>query len=171
MLPESIVEELLSLAHVHAIAAVAGISISTFDRDFGADGTFRQITILGTRRYVSGYALDFQLKASTRCQIEAESIVYDLEVKAYNDLVNRQQTIGSTPIVLILKVLPYNRDEWLNASEDSLLLSGGCYWLYLQGEPSKNRSAVRIRIPRSQSLNPNSLSMLLHCVQNGTLPC
>jgi hypothetical protein len=87
LLPEPIVEELLSLAHVHAIAAVAGISISNFDRDFDADGTFRQITILG------------------------------------------------------------------------------------KGEPSKNRSAVRIRIPRSQSLNPNSLSMLLRCVQNGNLPC
>jgi Domain of unknown function (DUF4365) len=171
LLPESIVEELLSLAHVQAIAAVAGISISNFDRDFGADGTFRQITTLGNRRYVSGYALDFQLKASTRCQIESESIVYDLEVKAYNDLVNRQQAIGSTPIVLILKVLPYNRNDWLCASEDSLLLSGGCYWSYLQGQPSENRSAVRIRIPRSQSLNPESLSMLLRCVQNGILPC
>jgi Domain of unknown function (DUF4365) len=138
LLPEPIVEEPLSLAHVHAISAVAGISISNFDRDFGADGTFRQITILGNRRYVSGYALDFQLKASTQCQIEAESIVYDLEVKAYHDLVNRQQMIGSTPIVLILKVLPYDRDQWLNVSEDSLLLSGGCLVIFARRAKQKS---------------------------------
>ncbi len=65
------------------------MSISNFDKDFGIDGTFRQITAIGNRRFTSGYALDFQLKASINYLIESEYIVYDLEAKTYNDLVDR----------------------------------------------------------------------------------
>jgi hypothetical protein len=58
MFPQQIIEELLSIAHVQAVAARAGVSISNFDKDFGIDGTFRQITSIGNRRFTSGYALD-----------------------------------------------------------------------------------------------------------------
>jgi hypothetical protein len=49
MFPQQIVQELLSVAHVQAVAARAGVSISNFDKDFGIDGTFRQIS---TREYM-----------------------------------------------------------------------------------------------------------------------
>jgi Domain of unknown function (DUF4365) len=83
---QQIIEELLSVAHVQAVAARAGVSISSFDKDFGVDGTFRQTMATENRRFTSGYALDFQLKASTNCFLEPEFIAYDLEVKNYNDL-------------------------------------------------------------------------------------
>lgn len=38
MFPQQIVEELLSVAHVQAVAARSGVSISNFDKDFGVDG-------------------------------------------------------------------------------------------------------------------------------------
>jgi Domain of unknown function (DUF4365) len=90
LFPQQIIEELLSVAHVQAVAARAGVSISSFDKDFGVDGTFRQTMATGNRRFTSGYALDFQLKASTKWVLEPEFIAYDLEVKSYNDLVHRR---------------------------------------------------------------------------------
>jgi hypothetical protein len=37
MFPQQIIEELLSVAHVQAVADRAGVSISNFDKDFGVD--------------------------------------------------------------------------------------------------------------------------------------
>ncbi len=71
MFPQQIIEELLSVAHVQAVAARAGVSISTFDKD------------------------------------------------------------------------------------------GACYWEYLRGEISENKQSVRIRLPRTQELYPESLLMLM----------
>jgi hypothetical protein len=162
---QQLIEELLSFAHVQAVAARAGVSISSFDRDFGVDSTFRPITIIGNRRLVSGCALDFQLKSSTRCQVEAEHIVYDLEVKTYNDLVGRRLSSEATPCILILKVLSPNQDHWLESGEDGLFLPGACYWEYLQGNLSQNKESIRIRISREQQLSPAYLIKLLNCTR------
>jgi hypothetical protein len=89
LLPQQSVEELLSLAHVQAIAGQAGVIMSYFDLDYGFDGTFRSIRPRGSRLVTQGLAVDFQLKASVNYLIESEHIVYDLEVKNYNDLIER----------------------------------------------------------------------------------
>ena len=161
MFPQQIIEELLSVAHVQAVAARAGVSISNFDKDFGIDGTFRQITAIGNRRLTSGYALDFQLKASISCLIESEYIVYDLEVKTYNDLLHRRLDSDATPCILILKVLPLDSEQWLTTIDSGLLLGGACYWVYLQGELTQNKQSIRIRIPRVQEFSPESLLSLM----------
>jgi Domain of unknown function (DUF4365) len=167
LFPQQQIEELLSLAYVQAIASRAGVSLSLPDRDYGIDGTFRQITILGSRRFPSGYALDFQLKASTRYQTELNHIVYDLEVKTYNDLINRRLGGYAIPCILILKTLSSAPNQWMEVSEEGLFLQGGCYWEYLQGNPSTNQETVRVRIPRMQQLTPESLVMMLSYVTTG----
>jgi hypothetical protein len=169
MFPQQIIQELLSVAHVQAIAARAGVSISNFDKDFGIDGTFRQITTIGNRRFTSGYALDFQLKSSTNYTLEAEHIVYDLEVKTYNDLVQRRLSSDATPCLLILKVLPSDSAQWLTTAESGVFLGGACYWEYLQGELSQNKQSVRIRIPRVQEFTPESLLKLMTSASDYTI--
>lgn len=64
--------------------------MSYFDLDYGFDGTFRSIRTRGSRFVTQGLAVDFQLKASINYIIEAEYIVYDLDVKNYNDLIERR---------------------------------------------------------------------------------
>jgi hypothetical protein len=170
LLPIQYVEELLSLAHVQAIAGRAGVSLFCPDRDFGVDGTFRRLTVLENRRFPSGFALDFQLKASTQCQFEANSIVYDLEVKTYNDLINRRLGGDAIPCILILKILPTDSSKWLDISETGLFLQGGCYWDYLQGTPSSNQKTVRIRIPKTQLFTPDILLQMLNRIATGEWP-
>jgi hypothetical protein len=167
LFPQQQIEELLSCTYVQAVASRAGVSLSLPDRDYGIDGTFRQLTILGSRRFPSGYALDFQLKASTRYQVEPENIVYDLEVKTYNDLINRRLGRYAIPCILILKTLPVDPVQWIDISEEGLFLRGGCYWQYLEGSPSLNQETVRIRIPRMQQLTTESLLKLLNRVTAG----
>jgi hypothetical protein len=170
LLPQQTVEELLSLAHVQAIAGQAGVSMSYFDLDYGFDGTFRSIRARGSRLVTQGLAVDFQLKASVKYLVEPEYIVYDLEVKNYNDLIDRRLSSSGIPCILLLKTLPSNRDTWLTASEDSLILGGGCYWAYLDGKLSTNSKTVRIRISRQQLFLPESLQWMLNNVDLGIWP-
>jgi hypothetical protein len=162
---QQIIEELLSAAHVQAVAARAGVSISSFDKDFGVDGSFRQTTATGNRRFTSGYALDFQLKASMNCFLEPEFIAYDLEVKNYNDLVHRRVSSDATACILILKVLPSDLSQWLVPARDGLFMGGACYWEYIDGDISKNKKSVRIRISREQEFTPESLLRLMTCAR------
>jgi hypothetical protein len=166
LFPPQIIEECLSVAHIQAIAAKVGVMISNSDLDYGVDGTFRAINPRGNRLFVDGYGLDYQLKASTLCHIESSHIRYDMEVKTYNDLVDRHQSQPAMPCILILKTLPTNEADWLNADENGLFLGGACYWAYLQGELSSNQKSVRIRIPRTQQFTPAALLQLLDANRN-----
>jgi Domain of unknown function (DUF4365) len=171
LFPQQTVEELLSIAHVQAIAGQAGVSMSYFDLDYGFDGTFRPIRARGSRLVTQGLAIDFQLKASINYIIESEYVVYDIDVKNYNDLIERKLSNSGIHCILLLKTLPTNRDTWLVASEDSLVLAGGCYWAYLNGELSTNSKTVRIRIARNQLFLPESLRWMLNNVDLGIWPC
>lgn len=171
MLPEQQIEELLSFSHLRAVASWAGVSLELFERDYGIDGTFRPHRTLRSRPIPTGYALDFQIKASTRYQLSLDAVIYDLEVKTYNDLVQRRLEDHAIPCILLLKLLPADRTQWIEVSEVGLLLAGGCYWEYLQGNLSSNRKSVRIQIPRTQQLTPEALLMLLDRVRSREWPC
>lgn len=119
------------------------------------------------RRVESGFSLSFQLKASTQWQFDADQVIYDLEVKTYNDLILRRSVKTATPCILILLALPADPAQWLICEESELRLQEACYWEYLSGSLSENRFSVRIRIPRFQRLTPESLLALLERVKTG----
>jgi Domain of unknown function (DUF4365) len=166
LFPQQTIEERLSVAHIQSIAARAGVLISNSDLDYGVDGTFRAVIRKGNRLAVDGYGLDYQLKASMRYKLEPSHIRYDLEVKTYNDLVDRHQSQPAMPCILLLKVLSTYETDWLNANEDGVFLGGACYWAYLQGELSSNKESVRIWIPRAQQFTPAALLQLLQANRN-----
>lgn len=169
MLTEQHIAEDLSRAYVQAVAAKAGVNFSTRVHDYEVDGTFHPIRIVNSRRVEAGFPLDFQLKASKNWTINEEHIVYDLEVKTYNDLILRRSTSGATPCILILLCLPENSREWLEISEEQLLLRRCCYWHYLVGNLTENIETIRVRIPSAQRLTSESLLSLLQQVKEGAL--
>jgi Domain of unknown function (DUF4365) len=161
------IAESLSRAYVRAIAGRAGLNLAVREYDYGVDGSFDEVVVRQNRRVESGFSLSFQLKASTQWQLNDDQVVYDLEVKTYNDLILRRSMRTATPCILILLALPSDSMQWLICEETQLRLQGTCYWEYLSGSPSENRQSVRIRIPRSQRLNPESLLTLIENVKIG----
>lgn len=163
------IEEDLSKAYVMAIGAKAGYSVE-LDRphDYTVDGTFHEIVVIGNKREESGYSIDFQLKASTRCIVEEEFVKYDFDADTYNYIARRINRKNSTPLILLLLVLPENANEWLNISEDSLILKKACYW-YKTGKSdfTENKNSTRISIPRKQLFSPNSLKTLFKQIEGG----
>lgn len=155
---------------MQAVAAQAGIAIMTPDFDYGVDGTFRPIKQRGSQRVTSGFFLDFQLKAAAstnRYRLEPEIVRYRLEVQTYNDLVDRQLSLGESPCILLLVTLGSIDDSWLTLTESELLMKACYYYVFVKGDLSANQESVTIQIPRTQRFTPQVLRELFNQVERG----
>jgi hypothetical protein len=160
-------EEQLSRAYVHAVAAHAGLIFEPAKTDYGVDGTIRVVQERDGRRLVCGHSLDVQLKATTDWMVENDDVVYDVEAKTYNDLVDRFNEARGTPMVLVLMCLPPSENDWLNVSPKELVLRHCCYWCRVGGTRTDNTATKRIRIPQSHMLDQTTVRELLDRVRKG----
>lgn len=158
-------KEALGQAYVRAIVAKAGYNIAHSEKDFGLDGTIKDVTPKNGRYHETGFTIEYQLKSSCNVTFENEELVYDLESKNYNDLAEWD---GNCPGILILFVLPEKEDEWISFGNDGLLIRRCAWWYCPKGQPATdNTSTKRIRIPKTQVFSPETLEMLMEKVKRG----
>lgn len=168
MLTEEHIKEGLSKAYVSAVANKAGMNCEINGRqfDYGIDGTFSDVRILPNgRRSESGFKIDFQLKSTVNIRVEDSEVIYSLNAKNYNDLV---ETAVGTPRILIVLALPQESDDWLSINEERLLLKKCAWWCSLRGkERTNNTASVNIHIPRDQILTVNEITRIMELVKAG----
>jgi hypothetical protein len=164
-------KEGLAEAHIAAIAAMAGATVSISKRDYGVDGRFNAVERLEGGGFAeSGIAIDFQAKSTVIFEIEDGCVVYDLEVRAYNNMVGRAH--HRTTLMLILLCLPREQAQWYSLTPDGTLLKDRCYWHILPpGPKTANVRTTRIRIPIDQRLSPDDLGALLQLEQLRSPQC
>ncbi len=155
--------ERLHLAYVHAVAARAGTTCTIYDQDYGLDVVINDVVNItdarGRRTFeATGVLFHCQLKATTTCQKRGGFVLYDMDVDAYNKLIRWR---GASPCYLLLFHLPNDEMEWVNLSEEQLLLKKCCYWILLRGSESHNTSTERIQIPESNLFTPDVVRELL----------
>lgn len=143
----------LSIQYVQVLASMGGYFNQT-GRDFGTDLTFRKANLsAGRSRYLTGgKSIDFQLKSVHKryTNIIGKYLVYNMEVKNYNDLVERKQANGDyTPLYLIVFVVPNRTDDWIEHSVNELKIRECAYWYEIDSNAaqSKNTSKIAIHIP------------------------
>ena len=161
-MPETFKMQKLSIAYVRAIAAKAGANVSNPEDDFGIDISFGKMIERNGRYTDTGcIPLHAQVKASKNWEKREDVIVYDLEVKNYDDMVT-----SNHKCFLILMCLPQTIDEWLDQNEEHLQLRRCCYyWRPSDLMETTNTTTKRIFIPRSQIFTVNSLIGLMDEVQ------
>lgn len=150
---EQQIKEALSSGFIETIASRMGYKCLSRKLDHGVDLTFsrtREIFRGGERRFLdSGEYIDFQLKSTTLNSVifEAANLKYDLEAKTYNDLIDRLET--SSPLYLVVFVMPIDANTWLDVTNETLLLNGKAYWFKpTQGDAHTNNiESIRIKIP------------------------
>jgi hypothetical protein len=153
-------QETLCMCHINALAGVAGLNLgirTTFD--YGVDGFFAPVIIRNNERVQSGTQLDFQAKATINWTQAGENIVYDLDSRAYNNIVSRAR--DETTMILILLCLPREEAAWHGANAVETVLRHCCYWHLFFGEMTDNTSSKRIHIPCRNLLTPASLLILV----------
>lgn len=158
-------QEVMSRAYVQAIAGRCGLSCSFRDFDYGIDVTLHDIRRRGHRHMESGFNLDVQAKSTTTRSLTATEVVYDLDVKNYDDL--RDPQVGC-PRILVLLVLPEDENQWTEQSEDHLLVRHAGYWLSLNGwGATANQKTVRVVLPRANLFSVQALESLMAKVRRG----
>lgn len=153
-------KEQLSNRFIGILAAYKGFAIDKPDLDLGVDYQLKKTTTFrtplgGTRYTYDSRYIDLQLKATTESSIvdELNSIKYDLEVKSFNDLVERQIN-GTAPLVLILFVLPHDSNLWVDIDHSEIKLRKHAFWFVppVGSQPTYNKQSIRIEIPKINML-------------------
>lgn len=158
-------QEALSQAYVRAVIAKAGFNFGKSDYDYGIDGTITDVINHNGRYSETGFGISIQLKSSRKVTFENGHVVYDLESKNYNDLVEQSSTL---PKILILLALPSDKDEWLKVTPDQLVMKKCAWWCSFEGQkPTKNSTTKRITIPDCQIFSPDALIDLMKKVKGG----
>jgi len=166
------IESELSYAYLHAVCSKAGISCKQGDRHDDAAGVDAEIIYRGALQhpYLTEIQLNVQLKATTsQPAVTERGFSYFLQgTKRYNKLRTNDSPIYK---ILVVLFLPENPDEWLNCSEDELILKKAAYWVNLYGAPSVDTtSGTTIYIPTSNILTPEALVNLVNLAANKKVP-
>ncbi|MEK7255259.1 MAG: DUF4365 domain-containing protein [Bacteroidota bacterium] len=165
---EEQIKEQLALFYFCLLAARMGCKIKKANI---ADGTDVEIELTtsyprGDRlRYFSlGRSVEVQLKTTTKKGIAQGNgfISYDLDVKNFDDLIFRRNwrktsKAETTPLILVLLVLPEDKNEWIQFSTDKekATIGGSLFWFYPPDELdyTKREFKTRIRIPVENKFN------------------
>jgi hypothetical protein len=154
------IEEALSLAYIHAVAAAAGyvISLKNFDRDgiditVEAGGGFRP-------------KIDIQAKASINIAKSDGFWKFPLKRRNYDHLIIQTQT----PRILVLLHLPDDQSDWINVDINALVMRNCAYWVCLTGgATTENSSAITVSIPQANTFDVPGLKSLLELSRTGNL--
>jgi hypothetical protein len=166
--PEHLLDE-LATAYVQAVAAVAGATIAVSRHDYGVDGTFKLIVRAAGNRFIeSGFPVDFQLKGTTVAARNANDVTFDLKVRNYNLIAERE--LSAAPYYLLLVCFLADANRWIVQTPEELILNASAYWWTHTGLRSRNVASVRIRIPSAQTLNVQSLERILELAKQRFAP-
>ena len=160
MLTRNQVESELSLAYLHAVAAVASFSVTVphVDSD-SVDAIVAGKGYLTAESSIYSPRIEIQLKASINAEVNVESkIPFVLSGKNYEEL--RVKTM--VPRLLVLLALPADRLQWLLHMPERLVLQKCAYFLNLRGLPARpDVESPTVYVPVVNMLTPVSLSELM----------
>ena len=157
-LPREHLLDELATAYVQIVAAMAGATIAVSRRDYGVDGTVKQILVADDGYHEAGFPIEFQLKGTTVATYE-EVVRYDLNARNYNLIVTRAKL--ATPCYLFLVCFPRDVAEWSVADENRLVLNASAFWWTDSGSRTRNVDSVRIQIPAQNRLTSDAIEVML----------
>jgi len=159
MMDESIQKEQFSHAFIRAVASAAGCAADRPEVD-------RDSVDLMLRGYAT--RLDLQLKCTAREVLHGDEIRLPLKLKNYDDL--RPENV-LVPRILVVVLVPRDAEEWLEQSEEEMLVRHCAYWRSLRGLPdTENEVSVTLGIPRSQIFDVPALGRLMERISAGERP-
>jgi len=103
--------------------------------------------------------IDVQMKTTSHDGRFTEIIPYPLRKKNYDDLI---LTDVFTPRILVLVVVPKDASQWLEVSQEELVLRRSAYWVSLAGLPeTDNDTAVTVNVPIRQLFTVDQLCQMM----------
>ncbi|MBK5962285.1 hypothetical protein CCR97_29450 [Rhodoplanes elegans] len=161
---EHLLDELGS-AYLQAVAAGAGAVISAPRRDYGIDGTLTSIVRV-PRRSAPGYkfiptgaAVDYQLRTTAIAVVDEDGFAFDIDARTYDLIVER--THAAARLYLIVVCFGADAGRWMALDRQRLILNASAFWWTASAPPTRNVSTVRVLIPASNRVTPDTIVELL----------
>ena len=150
-------KEQFSRAYVHAVASVAGYSMSVPPVDDDS------VDLMLAGRSVDGIPcrprLEMQLKCTSGDVLRDDQILYSLRRKNYDEL---KITDLLVPRLLVVVLVPESEEDWIRHGEDEMAIRRCGYWVSLRGRPATtNAYSVAVHLPRSQVFDVEGLRGLM----------
>ncbi len=160
---EEHIKEAISLRYMELIAAYNGYDVSNSKNDYGRDLQIDEVNLFEDGRTLStNRSLHFQVKSTTEKTIieDKESVKYDLRATNYNDLIKLKDT--ANPLILLLFVLPEDKNRWIELSKEELITRKCAYWFMPSetAEKTNNNSKIRIEIDKSNLVDLETIDLL-----------
>jgi hypothetical protein len=152
-------QEQFSRSVVYAIASKAGCAVSLRNVDDDSIDLTLCSKMLSRRPSV-----DVQLKCTGQNIFEEDVLKFFLDKGNYDDL--RLEDV-LVPRIMIVVAVPPDIEDWLEQSEERLLIRKCGYWVSLLGlPPTSNSSGVTISLPRTNMFTPETLTTIMQKIHN-----
>jgi hypothetical protein len=163
---ENTQKEMFSYAYVKAVASVAGYSVEEKSRPMDNAGIDLTVEMPGEIGEMLFPKFDAQVKCTSLPKIIHEkSINFPLPLKNYKTLINTKVYV---PQLLIVVLVPKKVSDWIDISEESLIMRRCGYWVSLKGKPpTENTTNITVEIPRQNVLSPENLKYIMETISNG----
>jgi len=160
-------QEAFSKAYVQAIGAAAGYRVQ--DGPIPDDDSV-DLTLSG--RGPSGTLVSPKLDVQLKCQLgqppDDDAWPFDLKVKNYNDLCTSNVQV---PRILVVVCVPEVVTDWTKQERDHMFMRHCAWWLSLRDQDaSDNETKVRVRIPKVQVFDVESLEQIMQAIGHGGAP-
>ncbi len=150
-------KEQFSIAYVRAVASVAGFTVHKPEVD--DDSVDLALAASGDIGTIRSPRLDLQIKCSSRDLLGADSLSFPLLLKNYDDL---RPLDVMVPRILVVVLVPNRIEDWLEHSEEQMVMKHCGYWMSLRGrEASNNVESITVHLPRNNAFTVQGLQEIM----------
>lgn len=162
--------ETLQVGYLHAVAAAAGCSLSQPFPDNGIDWH--------VSHGAPGHTVDDEvtIKVQLKCTYQLPPRTAGDASSAFSFTLDNEHLVklARTPVavhkILVVMLVPRDREDWLRADHDRLDLRHCCYWINLAGHPVTGRRRTTVRIPTARIFDDRALCEIMARVGVGGRP-
>lgn len=153
-------KEMFSYAYIKAVATVAGYSVELKPRAMDNAGIDVTIEVPGEAGESLFPRFDAQVKCTAAENIRKENCIkFPLPVKNYKTLIYPKPYV---PLILVVVLVPPTINDWLQITEEDMLIKKCGYWVSLRGQaPTNNTDKITVELPRKNLLTPASLKAMM----------
>jgi len=156
-------KEQFSFAYVRAVAAAAGYGVSEPSVD--DDSIDLSIASRSATGSVKRPRLELQVKCTEAPLLDEDSFRFPLKPKNYEDLRVSEVLV---PRILVVVRVPDDVGDWLQASDEALVLRRCGYWRSLRGMVStENKSSISVELSRQDRFTVDSLRGIMDRISKG----
>lgn len=155
-------KEHFNVAYIGAIAAQVGINNARTD----VDDDSVDVYLVG-KNYpgkVRNPQIQLQLKCTSQNLVSGSVIKFQLKRKNYDDLRGKNVLC---PRYLAVLLVPNHESEWIEHSDEGMLLRHSCYWVSIRELPDVSTASVVVDVPLAQRLTPDELKRMMTRASDG----